>query len=86
MERSAQEEKVGEFEKAELAIKEFEGAEIVEMETAAKEEEERAEKKERRNSTMKWSWRKPNQSRNLNMKRKPTRKEIKQIKEQINVK
>ena len=53
MERSAQEEKVGEFEKAELAIKEFEGAEIVEMETAAKEEEERAEKKERRNSTMK---------------------------------
>ena len=54
MERRAQfEEREGEFEKAELAIKEFRGAEIVEVETAAKEEEERAEKKERRNSTMK---------------------------------
>ena len=54
MERSAQiEEKEGELWKAELTIKEFEGAEMVEMETAANEEEERAEKKERRNSTMK---------------------------------
>ena len=46
LERSAQiEEREGEFQKAELAIKEFEGAEMVEMKTAAKEEEERAEKK-----------------------------------------
>ena len=33
---------------------------MVETETAAKEEEERVEKKERRNSTMKWSKRKSN--------------------------
>ena len=46
MERSAQiEEREGELWKAELTIKEFEGAEMVEMETAVKEEEEQAEKK-----------------------------------------
>ena len=50
LEWSAQiEERVGEFEKAELANKGFKCAE---METTAKEEEERAEKKGR-NSTMK---------------------------------
>ena len=48
MERSAQiEEREGEFEKAELTIKEFRDAEMVEMESAAKEGEERAEKKKK---------------------------------------
>ena len=49
LERSAQiEEREGEFEKAELTIKEFRGAEMVEMESAAKEGEERAEKKRKK--------------------------------------
>ena len=49
MERSTQiEEREGEFEKAELTIKEFRGAEMVEMESAAKEGEERAEKKKKK--------------------------------------
>ena len=50
LERRVQtEEREGEFEKAKLAIKEFRGAEMVEMETAAKEEEERAEKQRTKN-------------------------------------
>ena len=49
LERSAQiEEREGEFQKAELAIKEFRRTEMIEMETAGKEEEERVEKKRKK--------------------------------------